>query len=72
MNINDIPEIESTDPDLSTEEFFDIERSGICPDCGGEIETGMGFGRRDLECADEDEDCGWSASMRLDIYQEGD
>lgn len=66
-----IPEIESTDPDLTIEEFFNIERSRICPDCGGdEIESGMGFGRRDLECADDE--CGWSASMRLDIYQKGD
>lgn len=64
------PIIEGTDPDITIEEFFDIDRSMICPDCEGEVESGTGFGRRDLECADEE--CGWSASMRLDRYREGD
>lgn len=72
----EIPELESTDPDLTIAEFFEIEESRICPDCGSEIESGTGFGRRDLECSDWDEDedaevCGWSASMRLDIYDRG-
>lgn len=44
--------------------IWDLESNPTCPDCGGSLDSGMGFGNRDLECAgdfdpedEDDEDC---------------
>jgi len=51
-----------------------LERDRQCPECPhGELDSGMGFGRRDLECCgfdedDEDEDCGFAISYSITLY----
>lgn len=53
-----------------------IDELGICPQCGEGLDTGAGFGMRDLECSNfgedavGDEDCGWSGSYPLALYRE--
>lgn len=42
--------------------LIEVEESRRCPRCGEELDSGMGFGRRDLECDD------WDHSYDLNLY----
>lgn len=52
-----------------------LEHDRHCPECGEWMDSGMGFGKRDLECSEWDgEDdtlpdaCTFSFSYPIDIY----
>lgn len=55
------------DMTFTLEELFKIEDEGICPWCGDEVDTGMGFGKRDLECANEE--CDFAESYPLEMMR---
>jgi hypothetical protein len=49
---------------LTDEETIALETIRNCPWCGGCLDSGLGFGRRDLECSS----CEWNYSYPADHY----
>jgi hypothetical protein len=44
-----------------------IESLDQCPCCGDDLDSGLGFGMRDLECANEE--CAFTVSYPADDYR---
>ena len=56
------------------EEFTDlqlmlIDELGMCPACGGGLDTGAGFGMRDLECGDACSGLAWQSEDGTQGYE---
>lgn len=59
----------TSEPDDAT--IIALEESRECPNCGGSLDSGCGFGCRDLECNDCTFSLSYDAARYFDLILKG-
>lgn len=53
--------------EYTVDQLVKIDEEGKCPECGEGLDTGMGFGKRDLECGDSCTGEAWTGTDGVEI-----